>query len=56
MNPGIFGAILTFAVADQPGIVAEDGFEFVVALFAQLVPITQKQSRFGQTLCLMQAP
>jgi len=56
MNPGIFGTVFTFAVTHQSGVVAKYGFEFVVTLFAQFVPITQKQSRFWQPLGLMQAP
>jgi len=42
MNPGVFGAVFAFAVASQTSIVAEYGFEFVVTLFPQLIPVTQK--------------
>jgi hypothetical protein len=42
MNPGVFGAVFALAISNEPSIAPENGFEFVVALFAQLIPITQK--------------
>lgn len=56
MNPGIFGAVFAFAVGDDSGIVAEHCFKLVVTLFAQFVPVAQKQGRFRQALGLVQAP
>jgi hypothetical protein len=41
MNPCIFGAVFAFTVGDEPGIVAEYRFEFVVTLFAEFIPITR---------------
>ncbi len=56
MNSGVLGGVFTSFGFDNAGIVAEDGFEFVVGLFAQFITVAQKERRFGKTFRFMETP
>ena len=56
MNSGILGGIFASFCFDNAGIVAEDGFEFIVGLLAQLVAVAQKERWFGKMFGFVEPP